>query len=92
MHEGGPTEPIPVLRPLVVTESHRPVAHYVTDHEAHGEIPQALCGRTFRPACLAAPLGAMCPDCAAAHAAVRQRRRASRRRVLARLLRSRRRR
>jgi hypothetical protein len=92
------TMPFPATPPLLVAEQHRWIAHYVTDDEApgpRGRDPRAVCGHAFRPACLAAPLGPLCPDCAAvrapAPAPARQRRaedvaRAPRRRDLRRLL------
>lgn len=59
------TEPLPAVRPLLVTEHGRPIAHHVTDDEARAPEPQALCGRRFRPAGLTVPLGAPCPACLA---------------------------
>jgi hypothetical protein len=54
-----------VIHPVLVTEQHRPVAHYVLDQES-GRDPLALCGLRFRAACLTAPVGELCPACAAA--------------------------
>lgn len=55
-------------RLLLLTEDGRPIAHDVTDDEAlassSGRESRAMCGRVFRPAPLAAPIGARCPDCA----------------------------
>lgn len=49
-------------------------AHYVGGAQvaatALGVAPRALCRRTFRPAALAAPLGRLCPACAAARCAL----------------------
>lgn len=44
--------------------------HYVESGQvlaaALGSAPRSLCRRVFRPAALAAPLGTLCPACAAA--------------------------
>lgn len=63
-----PAQPI-VVRMVLVTEQDQPISHYVADDEAgaplRGRDPRALCGQLFRPACLCAPLGALCSGCAA---------------------------
>lgn len=68
-------EPVQIVAPVPVAEQPAApgaaaVVHHVTDEQMHlaaqGHLPRALCGRSFRPACLLTPLGRTCPGCVVA--------------------------